>query len=511
MRWAAVVGAGLGALCGAALGAQAYAQTDDRAALEAEMFGEAPAAVPADGPATVAADAPTTVPTETPPAEGDREAAMFGGGPEDGTTAAGAAPSDRSIESMLAEANDPLTLGARFTLRFDYGGYGDAYDDAPEGTIAPAALQTPALIDLYLDGRPTERVRAFVGARIQQDFVTVSEFFELPLIQLDEAWLKFDLDRRVFLTVGKQRIKWGAARFWNPTDFLNRERLDPLSVVDLRLGVPLIKVHVPFERAGGNLYAVALLDGAAEPQQIGGAGRVEWVIGPSEVSATVVGRKDAPLRIGADVSAGVGPLEVRLEGAVTHGEESPEWVGTWQPEPDGAVPATLPGATDRSDEWIPQAVGSVEWGIPYGDDDTLYVTGEYFYNGAGYDDAELVPWLVGSGSFEPLYTGRHYAGLNVALLAPGDWDDHSFLISGLANLSDRSGLVRLDHQVTALTRLRISTYIGAAVGEAGGEFRLDGLAPSFGPGADPRLDAPIGTTPVAGPRLLAGCWLAVDI
>ena len=493
MRRAAGIVA-LGALC---ISAPAAAQApDDRASLEAQMFG---------GDDSAEAPAETTA----APADTDREAAMFGD--PSATSSGDALPSDRAIEAMLDEAYDPLTLGARFTLRFDYAWYGDAYDDAPEGTTAPAELQTPALIDLYLDGRPTDRVRAFVGARIQQDFITAGEIFEIPFIQLDEAWLKFDLGRRVFFTVGKQRIKWGAARFWNPTDFLNRERLDPLSVVDLRLGVPLIKVHVPFEQAGGNLYAVALLDGASELSQIGGAGRIEWVIGPSEVSATAVGRKDAPLRLGADVSAGLGPLEVRVEGAVTHGEESPKWVGRWEPTADGAVPDTLPGATDRSDDWLPQAVASVEWGIPYGDDDTLYVTGEYFYNGAGYDDGSLVPWLVGTGSFEPLYTGQHYAGLNVAILAPGDWDDHSFLLSGLVNLSDGSGLARLDHQMTVLTRLRISTYVGAAVGEAGGEFRLDGFAPSFGLGADPRVDAPSGTTRVAGPRLLVGCWLSVDI
>lgn len=470
------------------LAGPAMAQDEtDRAALEAQMFGEP--------------DAPAGA---TP--EADREAAMFGG--EAAPAAEGATPTDRSIEAMLDEAYDPLTLGARFTLRFDYTGYGDAYADSPDGP--PPELSAPSLVDLYLDGRPSERVRAFVGARIQQDLLTSSDFFEVPLIQLDEAWLKFDLGRQVFLTVGKQRIKWGAARFWNPTDFLNRERLDPLSVTDLRLGVPLIKVHVPFERAGGNLYAVALLDGATELSQVGGAGRIEWVIGPSEVSATVVGREDGPLRLGGDISAGVGPLEVRLEGAVTHGEQSPRWVGAWDPPADGGAPAS-PAPTDRSDDWLPQAVASVEWGIPYGDDDTLYVTGEYFFNGGGYDDAELVPWLVGVGAFEPLYTGRHYAGLNVALIAPGDWDDHTFLLSGLANLSDRSALVRLDHQVSVLTRLRVSTYVGAGVGEAGGEFRLEGRAPIFRLGDDPLTSAPSATVPVAGPQLFAGCWLSVDI
>ncbi|MCB9528435.1 MAG: hypothetical protein H6701_08590 [Myxococcales bacterium] len=504
MRWATAVLAGVLVLPAAA---QEPAAPDEGAASKARMFGS---------DATDVIDAIDALhATDTV----DREAEMFGGATDatdatDATATAPAdtrleaglapAPDDRSIEAMLDEAYDPLTLGARFTLRFQAADYGDAYADAADDATTPAELSAPMLVDLYLDGRPTDRVRAFVGARVEQDFITAGDFFDLPLVRLDEAWLKFDLERRVYLTVGKQRIKWGAARFWNPTDFLNRERLDPLSVVDLRLGVPLVKVHVPVEAAGLNVYGVALLAGADELGDVGGAGRVEWAVGPSELSATIAGRRDAPLRIGADVSAGVGPFEVRVEGAAVRDVDRARWQGTWDPD-TGVAPTRVAG-----DDWAPQAVASVEWGVPYGDDDTLYVTGEYFYNGEGYDDGALVTWLAGTGELQPLYVARHYAGLNVAVPAPGRLDDHTFLLSGLVSLSDRSAFVRLDHQVTVLTRLRVSTYIGGGVGQDG-EFTLAGDAPAFGLGEDPLSSPPAGTSVVAAPRLTAGVWLAVDI
>lgn len=472
---------------------------ESTAAREAAMFG-APDEAPAAGAPSPAADREAAMFGDETPS--DREASMFGG-------EAPASTGDAVIEATLADADDPLTVGARFILRFQYANYLGAYDDLEEdaAATAPAELSSPMLLDIYLDGRPAERVRAFVGMRLEQELTTSGQFFEIPLARLDEAWLKFDLGRSVFFTVGKQRIKWGAARFWNPTDFINRTRLDPLSVVDLRFGVPLIKVHVPLEAAGGNLYAVAQLDGATAPEQVGGAARMEWVLGPSEVSATVAARKGAPLRLGADISAGVGPLELRAEAAVSRGGDAVRWTGTYDPEQ-----GELPTLEERSEDWIPQAVGSVEWGIPYGDDDTMYLSAEYFYNDAGYDDASLTPWLVGVGDFEALYVGKHYAGLNLAIIAPGDWDDHSFLLSGLSNLSDGSTFLRFDHQVTVLTRLRISTYVGGAVGAVGGEFTLDSQTPTFNLGDDPRIAQPLsGTQLIAGPRILAGTWLSVDI
>jgi hypothetical protein len=497
--WVVVLAVGVGGAA-PAVGQESEAGSESEAGREAAMFGDDTDATDATVGADAADGADATNATAT-----DVTDAMDSAATNALEAGMAEAPDDRSIEAMLSEAYDPLTLGARFTLRLQYADYGDAYANAEDDAFTPAELSSPMLVDLYLDGRPTERLRAFVGARVEQDFVGASEFFDLPLVRLDEAWLKFDLGSSVYLTVGKQRVKWGAARFWNPTDFLNRERLDPLSVVDLRLGVPLVKVHVPFETAGVNVYGLALLDGAETLAQVGGAGRVEWAVGPSEVSASVAGRKDAPFRVGVDVSAGVGPFEVRGEAAAVRDVERGRWVGRWDPD-TGETPTRVAG-----DDWAPQAVGGIEWGVPYGDDDTLYVTGEYFYNGEGYDDGALMAWLAGTGEYQPLYVARHYAGVNVAVPAPGSWDDHTFLLSGLMSVSDGSAFVRFDHQVVVLTRLRVSTYVGGGVGSEGGEFRLSGRAPAFGLGADPLSAPPSGTSVVAGPRVTAGVWLSVDI
>ena len=60
---------------------------------------------------------------------------------------------------------------------------------------------------------------------------------------------------------GFREPTWGVARFWNPTDFLHFRKRDPLSTFDQRQGEWMLKLHVPWEKAGWNFYAIALFSG----------------------------------------------------------------------------------------------------------------------------------------------------------------------------------------------------------------------------------------------------------
>jgi hypothetical protein len=75
-------------------------------------------------------------------------------------------------------------------------------------------------------------------------------------------------------------------------------------------------------------------------------------------------------------------------------------------------------------------------------------------------------------AFTPFHLGRHYAGAFVDLPRPGSWNDTTFTLSALANLTDKSGVVRLDHSVLVLTYLRVETFVQGHVGARGGEFRM---------------------------------------
>ncbi|MCA9539970.1 MAG: hypothetical protein KC620_13830, partial [Myxococcales bacterium] len=212
-------------------------------------------------------------------------------------------------------------------------------------------------------------------------------------------------------------------------------------------------------------------------------------------------RDGQPLRLGADVSAGVGPLDVRGEVAVSHGGSPVRYA--YDPEADEPVTEE-----DRSDDWIHQEVVGVEWGIAYGDQDTLYLTAEYFHNDAGYGDEAVYPALIARGGMTPLYTGRHYAGVAVALPAPGTWDDTTFLLSGLGNLSDRSFLARFDYQITLLTKLRLYCYASVHLGE--GELALSAEVPADLFTDDVRPLVPQGLSLEAA-LVDLGVWLSLDL
>ena len=155
----------------------------------------------------------------------------------------------------------------------------------------------------------------------------------------------------------------------------------------------------------------------------------------------------------------------------------------------------------------------VAWSWKYSDEDALILGGEYFFNDAGYDDAHAYPVLIASPylhlldvaapfdqdprtAFTPFYLGRHYAGAFLTLPRPGRWNDTTLTLSALANLSDGSGLVRVDHAVLLNTYLTLETFLAGHLGKEGGEFRMGfdvGPQPLAGGASTPPFSLP---TPV---------------
>ena len=115
-----------------------------------------------------------------------------------------------------------------------------------------------------------------------------------------------------------------------------------------------------------------------------------------------------------------------------------------------------------------------DWSHKYSDEDSFTIGLEYFYNsnGYGYGDRGLYPVLLFANAFNSFYVGKHYVGAYLLLPKPGSWNLHSFTLSVLGNLSDRSGVARLDWSMTLLTYLVVEAYLQAHFGTLGGEFRL---------------------------------------
>jgi hypothetical protein len=417
--------------------------------------------------------------------------------------AAGLEP-DPGVENrllrVLGRTDDPLTIGGVLYLRSNVS----SREHTPPSQWN---YSIPTLTDVYLDARPTDRVRGFVLGRMQFDPTITSggtasgaagasaaASQSNTQVLLDQLWLRFDAERTAFFTVGRQHVKWGVGRFWNPTDYLHAVKRDPLAVFDQRTGTTMARVQIPWEKRGWNLYGMAIFEplvtratspfltsasgtsqvtdgsgqgGSGQLGTLGAGARAEIVLGSWELGLDGVVQRGIRPRFGVDVSGGIWELDLRGELALRTSSDVPLYRG------NVASFSTF----EPRDRWI-QAVGAAEWSHKYSDEDLFTVGVEYYYNSNGYTDKAIYPVLLAQDAFTPFYLGRHYVGAYLSMPRPGSWNLHTFTLSGLANLSDRSALARLDWSITLLTYLQVELYAQGHMGELGGEFRLQVDVPS---------------------------------
>ncbi len=444
---------------------------------EAEMFG-----APADEDDEAEDEAEADGQPDT--AEERREEELFG--PDEEKTPQ-ETEAEGASQTTLLEEQFEKRLEARAENVLDIGGglFSQLqYSILEDGNPEEFPLSQPNFLDVYLDARPNRRLRVYADGRLTYTPTTSADLGVTGPITgeaepvealLDELWVKFDIDRTAYVTAGRQHLRWGVGRFWFPNDFLFEQRRDPLALFDVRTGVDIVKVHFPVESLGWNFYAVGNLEGADSPEQLGGAGRAEFLVGLTEFAFSAAAQKGDPLQLGFDVSTALGWFDLRGAVAVLHNLQRPFFRGASNFQDFDEI--TLQNVSDlqipeqysREDDWIPLALVGAEVGIPYGDDDTLFIGAEYFFNDAGYADSDIYPWLIFNGAYRPLYAGRHYAALYALIPSPGEWDDSTFSLSTLGNLSDRSFLSRVDYSVNVLTHMRVFVFSSVTYG-GDGEF-----------------------------------------
>jgi hypothetical protein len=322
-----------------------------------------------------------------------------------------------------------------------------------------------------------------------------------PNVVLDQMWLRFDIERTVFVTAGKQHARWGTARFWSPTDFLHVQYRDALDVFDARSGTTMLKLHLPWEARGWNFYAYGLLEDSGPTATLGdvaGAARAEIVFGTTEVGLGGLIRQDRKPKLALDFSSGIWDLDVYGELALRYASEIDRLrfdesaiPGEGAPVPPNVVDLVFPRYRESGVK--PQGVLGLSYSRLYNDNDTWTLGAEYFYNALGYSDSDAYAGLYVQPLSEPpsfFYFGRHYGALFLLVPAPFTWDYTTFVVSTLGNFSDKSFITRLDYSLTVLTHLRFEAYVSVNYGDREGQFR-GGLGPiRLGPqtfSIDPRI------------------------
>jgi uncharacterized protein YfiM (DUF2279 family) len=489
---------GLALVAGVTAPAWAQAPGGDRPS-EQDMFGGAstPAAPTAPQPAPASAAAPPSAPA--PPAAAPAAAAA-GGGTDRDQDILGTGDS-KFLADYVAPEN-PLQIGGQLYLRAQSTASAHQYPSA-------WSMAAPSLLDVYLDARPNPRVRAFILGRMAYDptllpngtsnglgtsaggalaggnptgFSTFSNT-RGPTSLLDQMWIRFDILEHVFVTAGKQHVRWGTGHFWQPTDYLHPIRRNPLDVFDARAGTTMLKLNIPWEEKGWNFYGFAIAEdpNATTPtlRQVAGAFRAEVVLAGIELGVDTYLRRDQKARYGFDASTGIGDFDVYADVGVRPGDDFYHY------DPDQQVLGVFTG-------YETQVVGGITYSRKYNDNDAWTVGAEYFYNHPGYSSPSTYPQAIQAvfdnlkssnpdpmlqlNPFAPLpffYLGQQYGAVYLSLPAPYSWNYTTFTLSTLGNLSDRSFITRLDYSVTLLTHLSFEAFAGVHYGHIGGEFRLE--------------------------------------
>ncbi|WP_211194535.1 hypothetical protein [Pyxidicoccus fallax] len=364
-------------------------------------------------------------------------------------------PEDTASE---AARTDVLTLGGFYFQRAETALSRRASDET-----TAAQPNFPALVDVYLDFRPQENLRTYVVGRLLYDPLDTE--LSTPATRLDKLWLYFGLFDHVFVTAGRQYVKWGSSRVWNTTDFLRAPNPDPLGVFDLRPGVDMLKVNVPFESLASNLwfFGTAALedtpDGAPSRIRYGGAVRAEVALGTSELIATASFLEGRRPRYGLDYSLGIGRFDLNAEVALLRDSDFRLW------RRDGGGFAEQP-----VDGTKVQASGGVAAELRMADIYRAVVRLEGFYNELGSTDRELLTWAQSTGDYRPLYFGRLY-GMAQLSVTRRSANEPNVSLTVLGNVSDPSFLGRLDFGFKVHEAI-VAGFVEAPFGERGGEFRF---------------------------------------
>jgi hypothetical protein len=260
----------------------------------------------------------------------------------------------------------------------------------------------------------------------------VVDLFE-NTFELSEFYLSFDLAKKVFFRAGNQLLAWGPSFIWTPVDFVNLQRLDPLASVDLRVGKPGLRVHVPMKNSNLFLFADFSRSVDAADLDVNDLGRTalgaRWDLTAMGFEFGLSGYfgSKLPASFGLDLSGRLLGFDVYGEAAVT-ADFSADIV-------DYATSLGLQRSFGELKDWSFQAEG--------------------FYQSAVRTD--------------PLYMGQWYA--YAALSKQNLFADFlDATLSGLMNFSDLSCTVRLAAELDPLGFLPFTFTLSWLGGGAGDEF-----------------------------------------
>jgi hypothetical protein len=324
--------------------------------------------------------------------------------------------------------------------------------------------------------------------------VVTTATYTVADIQVWSLYSKFNWNDALFLSFGKQPIRWGTGYFFSPADdIFAQSEVDISDPTAEREGPLALRVHYPIPRTMHNLYAYAVLPrsnsltelAAMKPEDIAVAAKAELFFGNTEAALAGYYQRNQRPRAVLMATTGNGSFNFFGEGSLAFPTTQSDLVIV------KTGPSTY-ATSDRKADMLFAATG----GVTYSNQDWNFTAvSQYLYNGAGYSSLSLGDILgaalAGTVSFSNLAgtlgglgrIGQHYGVLYLGWTELWDskWD---FSVLAIENFSDWSGYVKPIVSFTFLNYVKLSAGASFSWGPNGSEFAdPSGLVSALGTGS----------------------------
>lgn len=314
----------------------------------------------------------------------------------------------------------------------------------------------------FMDSRLNSHLRGYASL-----LYSYSHADRTNSIFLNEAFIDFDIRDRLFFRIGKQRFKSGLGMRWRATDWINSDPVDTLDsqyADSLRTGVTGIRLWTKsstlFLRLpeGDDVTRTRLLL------------KQDITLGGIEFSLSCSVEKGTAAVFGLGASFGALGIDWYVESALS-GEAARPRVALVEPGERTMNP--LENIRVYREEGVRPLV--VAGGSYNNQARRLGFSFEYFFNSAGYSDADLYPYAALAGAAVPNYLGRHYlalAGSKSEIFSLTD----SCSLTALGNLSDMSFALYPVYTLRINDNLALSLSLTWFFGSKNGEYTFPRLA-----------------------------------
>ncbi len=386
--------------------------------------------------------------------------------------------SSESLDELLLIDDEGIHIGGSFNL-----GISTSASMDPSDTSSTDDIQwdlTPDLsASLYFDARPSSDIRIFGKAVIEYPFtvqdddtttIMIDETRNFDdIIYIKELFSDFNVQDKLFFRAGKQTINWGVGYFFSPADLLNLTEIDPEDP-DAELEGPLsVKMNMPINSHNLYLYTV-LPEGIEDPTDLVFAPKAEFVLGSTEIGIGAYYRYEQAPAAMFTFTGALGDVNIFGEGVVKYGSDKTFVVKSGP---------TYDLETYEDKLFFNATLGaSYTWSSEVSDL-SFTTMGQYYFNGEGYSDPEILGSSAGSAYAKTqIATGnlsindgmnrsKHYGAANFSITPV---QDLTLSVLWIGNFTDFSGIIKPGLSWNITDYISLGMNLPYAYGDAGDEY-----------------------------------------